>query len=498
MNWETGDKVLTIAYVYDMVHDQLDTVEKEHIMKTLDEKVFPAFKSAHFYHFENQQTFRDRNGHSDWWTNCYFSWNSHLNGTIGLAALATLWEIPDAPMVFQMARASLAYTFPEFMQDSVESGGHDEGPMQYGLHLADLTRFYAAFEHVLQRPDAFFELEGVKKSLDFIMNFTAPDGHYVPFAGSHYRRVIDPPSELYYLANMYKNRPFINYLDFQSHENHTLPFALLWRPILNDTIFPGETGKFKAYRDIHWAFYNDYRMFVPFKGGDNASNMAKLDAGNVLLWLKEAYMLHSPAYHQKDTRHHNCVTINGQGQISGDPRERDLGGNSATVGKLVYAHQLNGNYMSCMDLASCYQNLPAYSRYVILPSTGTLLVIDEISMDSVSTVTQHWHTLQEVKIVNDTTWKIFNKKRGLNVLIASNTTVESGAKRDINTTSIKITNKKPVKEIRIITMFSPYAIKNPELDCIYKENELIINVKTKNTSQQIKLVKDGNYYQYLE
>jgi hypothetical protein len=47
-------------------------------------------------------------------------------------------------------------------------------------------------------------------------------------------------------------------------------------------------------------------------------------------------------------------------------------------------------------------------------------------------------------------------------------------------------------------MFSPYAIKNPELDCIYKENELIINVKTKNTSQQIKLVKDGNYYQYLE
>ena len=48
--------------------------------------------------------------------------------------------------------------------------------------MFNAVRFYAALEHVQGADDGFFELPGVQKTLDFGLDFTAPDGNWVSFA----------------------------------------------------------------------------------------------------------------------------------------------------------------------------------------------------------------------------------------------------------------------------------------------------------------------------
>ncbi len=127
-----ASRALAVAYGYDLLYDAMTDGQRAQCREALRKNVFAPYMEAHALYNPELRAFTDHEGHWEWWTTCYFNWNSWVNGGIGLAALAMLDEVPEAPKVVEMARASLKCVTPEWDQGDIEDGGWDEGPMYWG------------------------------------------------------------------------------------------------------------------------------------------------------------------------------------------------------------------------------------------------------------------------------------------------------------------------------------------------------------------------------
>ncbi len=498
MNWDVGSKALSIAYAYDMLYELLTEKQKEKCLKALSEKIYPDFIAAHTLYYKEQNYFTYKDGHHDWWTNCYFSWNSHINATIGLAALATLWEIPESPAVLYMARESLKYTHPEFDQDSIESGGYDEGPMMWAVHLADLTRFYVALKKIFDTDDGFFALPGVSKSMYFWTDFVAPDQRYVPFGSTQYRKVIDPPSELYYLGKKYDNNDFVKFIDKHAHFEHLLPFAILWRPIISDSTLPPPRPEIIKYDDIQWAIFNTKKLYVPFKGGDNAANNTQLDVGNMLLWLNEENILHSPDCRNKETKHHNCLIINNEGQIQRDPKEKNFGQHSEAFAKIKTCIKRNENYYAYIDATPCYKGVSRYHRHIILTENNNIIVFDDVAANESASFEINWHTLHPIKKTNDSVFSINGTYKNMQVLLSGYHNKQSDISNNHGVNNLNVSYKDSIANGYFVTVFTPQNEKAVHVITKKQENKFTIYIRQKNeTIPYIFDFKNG-YYQYTD
>lgn len=491
MNWPIGEKVFALAFAYDMLHELLTEDMKERIKEALRIKVFSYYLAATSKHDTVSGKFYDEQGHYDWWTNCYFSWNSRINGSIGLAAMATLWEIPEANIVLKRVRSSIQYTHAEFNQPD-ESGGYDAGSMALGKHLADLIKFYVALERLYKTDDGFFSLPGIPKSMQFYMDMVGPDQKFIPLAFNAHREVFDPPSELHYLADRYNKKVFHHFLDVQSHPDHQRPFALLWRPLLNDTILPGARETSKIYKDIAWGFINDKRFLLPFRCGDNAANHSQLDAGNILLYLNETDFITSPGPGYDQTEYQNCVVINNKSQLRGDPRKRVNGAHSDVFAPVEYLQSPQSVHFINMNLKNMYDSIEHYKRHLVVTQSGNVLVIDQISATNPSTFQLNWQTTQEVQIESDSLINLKSSFRGVRMNVAANLAFHSQLKDQRTFHTITISNKQKTNNIFIATMFTPFAIRNPELELLNTESGYQIIVRVKNNEEAFNINSQGN------
>ena len=394
-----GTRALSVAYGYDLLYDALTDEQRAQCREALSTHVFAPFLEAHAVYDPERKLFTDHEGHWEWWTTCYFNWNAWVNGDIGVAGLATLDEVPDAPKVVEMARESLKCMMPEWDQGDVEDGGWDEGPMYWGAAVGNAVRFYAALQHVEHTDDGYFELPGVRKTMQFAIDFCAPDGKWVNFADCPDRLIIDPPSELYYLADQCKNLQFMRHIDDNSAANHPLPFAILYRP---DVPTPPADPRppVRLYRDIDWAVLYTHNIYLPFKGGDLAANHGQNDANSLLLWVNGKRMLNDPGYGVRESVEHNCLLVNGQGQhLNQEPfpfgtRPRSFGKHSNSVAHILQCGKAGPDLYLVSDASSCYAGLvDRYQRHVVLADGGYVVVFDEVSAPKPSTFTVNWHMI---------------------------------------------------------------------------------------------------------
>ncbi len=396
---DMGSRALAVAYGYDLLYNAMTDEQRAQCREALSKNVFAPYMEAHALYNPGLKAFTDHEGHWEWWTTCYFNWNAWVNGDIGLAGLAMLDEVPEAPKVVEMARASLKCMAPEWDQGDIEDGGWDEGPMYWGAGLTHAVRFYAALERVLGTDDGYFELPGVKKTMQFAIDFCAPDGKWVNFADCPDRLIIDPPSELYFLASRYNNPQYMRHLDDNSAPNHILPFALLWRPLLATP--PADPRRpVRLYRDIDWAVLYAHGLFLPFKAGDLTANHGQNDDNSLLLWVNGQRMLDDPGYGVRDTIDHNCLLVNGHGQFINQvefpygTRPRSYGGHSNSYAHILQCGQAGPDLYLVSDAASCYAGLvDRYRRHVVLAEGGYVVVFDEVSAPEPSTFTVNWHML---------------------------------------------------------------------------------------------------------
>ncbi len=468
----TAIKTEPLAFGYDLLYDAMTEQQREAVRRTLRTKVFANYLEALAIHDTQRGRFTDHAGHSEWWSNCYFNWNAWVNGDIGLAALATLDDMPESAQVLQRARESLRYMHPEFDQGDVEDGGWDEGVMYWGGTMKNATQFYAALEHVLGTDDGFFELPGVAKTMQYGIDFVAPDGHWVSFADCNDRLVLDPPGDLYFLAARYNNPQYMRYLDANSASWHVLPFGVLWRPLV-PTPPAAPRPRARLYRDVNWALLTAGPLYVPFKAGDLGANHGQWEDNNLLIWLDGERMLNDPGYGNRETADHNCLLVDGRGQTQQGSRR--LGGHTPAVGTILACKVVGDDSYLVSDAASCYAGaLKRYQRHVVVSPSGCMVVLDDVEAVRPAQFTVNWHTLLDIGTAAPDTAVIAGESHRLYVAAAADGPLQSGIVRAQFDRAFRVQSAGRTGTWRLLTVFMPGA--RPAVRVQFDEGTATVNV----------------------
>ncbi len=484
----TAKKTLPIAYGYDLFYNVMSESDRKTFEREIGRNVFKPFLEAHANHNEAGRFFTDSKGNKTYWTQCYFNWNQWINGDIGLMGLAMYDHHPDAKKVVEAARASLRYTHPEFNQGASESGGWDEGVMYWGGSMKHSIHFYAALENVLGTDDGFFDLPGVKMTTQYGLDFTGPDGKWVPFADCNNRAVIDPPSEFYYLSKKYKRELDMAYPECYIDKHHPMPFAILWRPPGKKVSLPPKR-KVAWYKDIHWAYLTNGPTQLAFKGGDLTANHGQNDANSLIVYVGDELMLHDPGYGPKDTKSHNTLILNNSGQSKrSNGTNRYYGGYSDSVAEIEMCNEVEGGHVYLVSNATdCYTGLKTFRRHVILTKEGIVVVFDEIVASTPSSMKLQW--IPERSQQSNENGALFSGQKHALMIAA-----DADQSVDINGSGkmLSIASSGKIPSLRAVTVMVPDYKKAVKIDASYSGSK--VDISFLNKSFTFKMTKAG--YQY--
>ncbi len=461
-NLTTARKTLPVALCYDMLYHAMTEEQRERCREALRTKAYPDYMKAHARYNKGAQRFTDEQGHSDYWTSCYFNWNAWVNGVVGIAALATLDDIPESPEVLRMARGSLKLTHYEFDQKPFEDGGWDEGVMYSSGHMSHSIHFYVALERLLGTDDGFFSLPGVAKIYQYAIDFTAPDLTWVSFADCDTRGWIHPPGALYYLAERYDIPQFVHHLDVNTMRGQERPSAVLWRPPIR-TPPPAPRPRNRWYRDIHWAILVGRGLYLPFKAGDLGANHGQNDANSFILWIDKERMLNDPGYGNRATEDHNCLLVNGTGQSRSGGR-RDLGKHTDAFARILDCGSAGSDEYLVSDATACYGRLlKRYRRHVVLSGNGYVVVLDVAEARGDSEFTVNWHTLHEISKMGEQGALITGKSQGLHVEAAADSPIETTIAKARHDRAFRIKSREGLKTWRLFTVMVPARLGEPRV-----------------------------------
>lgn len=449
-------KALPIVYAYDILYNAMTPAERETCVDALQEKLFPPYMKALAVYDPERRRFTDTNGHSDWWTNAYFNWNTWINGDVGLAALATLKEIPEAERVLELAQASIAFTYFDY-QDGAdrEDGGHDEGPMYWGTHVSHSVVFHAALERIRGNDNGFFAFPGVRRTMQYGIDFTAPDGTWVNFSDCNNRLVLDPPSGLYFLAARCGRPEFVRHLDDNAAPWYPMPLALLWRPLI-EAPRPEPRPRARWYRDVHWALLTTDKAFVPFKAGDLSANHGQWDDNHLLFWYDGERMLNDPGYGKRATADHNTLLVNGKGQVRGKGT-RHFGKNSTAFAEILNCGTFGEDSYLVSEAASCYGGaLERFQRHLLLVDNGDFLIcFDDVVAKNPAAFQVNWHSELDMTALRPNAAKIQGKENGLHLIAVSDSECVTDVSDSTFDHCFGIHSKPTRQTWRLFTVLSP-------------------------------------------
>ena len=459
----TAKKTLPIAIGWDMFYYELSQAQRDKITRTIEQKVFAPYLEAHAKHNEAGGFFTDSRGRKTYWTQCYFNWNHWVNGDIGLMGLSMYDDHSDAKAVVESARASLKYTHAEHNQGATECGGWDEGTMYWGTAFNHSTSFYIALEQVLGKDDGYFDLPGIKMTTQYPLDFTGPDGKWIPFSDCNNRAVIDPGSQSYYLAKRFRRTIDMAYPENYVDNFHPLPYAVLYRPPGPKVPLP-QKKKISWYKDIHWAVLKNGPTELAFKGGDLTSNHGQNDLNSMVVYVGDQMMLSDPGYGTRDTKSHNTLLLNNQGQERrSNGSNRAGGGYSNSVCEIEWCGETeNGDAYLIGNASDCYSGIKVFRRHVIVTEKGVVIVMDEIAAQAASTMTLNWHTQAKMSS-NDKGAALSSGSTQLQIAATADQTINvNGSGR-----TLRVENVNKSQTLRAVTVMAPNYNKNINFEVSY-------------------------------
>ncbi len=300
----------------------------------------------------------------------------------------------------------------------------------------------------------------------------APDGHWVSFADCNDRLVLDPPSDLYFLAARYKNPQYMRYMDVNSASWHARPFGVLWRP-LGPTPPAAPRPRARLYRDVNWALLTAGPLYVPFKSGDLGANHGQWEDNNLLLWLDGERMLNDPGYGRRETADHNCLLVDGRGQTRQGSRR--TGGHTAAVGKVMACRVVGDDSYLVSEAASCYDGaIKRYQRHVVASPSGCMVVFDDVEAATPAQFTVNWHTLLDIQTAAPDTAVITGKAHRLYVAAAADGPLQSGVVKAQFDMAFRVQSPGKTGTWRLFTVFAPGAA--PAVRAQFAEDSATVTV----------------------
>ncbi|GAB4195353.1 MAG: alginate lyase [Phycisphaeraceae bacterium] len=321
-----------------------------------------------------------------------FSHDGRLPGYLVEFSIA-LAEEPIAEQWMDYAMRALLTVFPHW---AGSDGGWAEG-VNYFLSYND--RFVTPL-HSLEAATGYnlFNKPYFRKMRYFPVYCMAPNGDITPFgdgeAGPAARRAGEARSILQYHALRFRD-PAIRWWVDQEPMRHA-PYGRtgpLLRIILPDDlppVPPHDLPSDRVFRGIGWAAMHtdltqpDRDLMVLFKSSPfGAVSHSHADQNSFVIMKGgkalaipggQRYPQHGSPFHTRYTQQtvaHNCLLINGQGQVNQDNRY---------VGRITDFNSLQHVAHVSGKASGCYPDglLERYERHVVLLRPGVILVIDDV------------------------------------------------------------------------------------------------------------------------
>ena len=425
---DTAELSNAVGLGYDWFYHELSEDQRNTIRQGLIENGLQVGLDAYGGDGPNEPR---RNRPYGWWKDCDHNWNQVCNCGLTVGALAIAETDPEyARTIIPAAVASLPKALTMYGPD----GAWAEGPGYWGYATRYTAYGFTALLTALDTDYGLLDIEGVSEAGFAPIHTTGPTGLYLNYADSGERNARRPMFQVFWLADVFKS-------DFMAANEHELiadsrasAQHVVWylpkpattsddRPLDKQFRGPVEVALMRS------AWDDPDALFVGFKAGYNQANHAHLDLGNFELdalgvrWVRDLGSDHYnlPNYWEKEqggrrwqywrlnAHSHNVITIGG-----GDQDAAATSTMTRFVSETDTAHAV-------VDLTEAYADSAAnvLRGVSMIDHRRAVLVQDEITVDSDTTIAWGITTEAEIEITSPANARLTQNGKALNVRILS-------------------------------------------------------------------------------
>lgn len=319
---DVAEMTHAVAIGYDWLYNKMDQASRDEIKAALIKLGLNEGKKAY--------------ADNAWWTKVDHNWNQVCNSGLLIGALAIAeTDTALSAGILRNAIANLPYALKSYGPDGVWG----EGP-GYWEYATDYTSYgMAALQTSLKDDFGLTETPGMRYTGYFPIYSAGPTGLMLNYADAGEKSKLGAPHPEMWLANVYTNTHFSDFVIDQLKTRTANAFDIIWYQPRSaalaswdlDKFFDGKVALF--FSRSSWTDVNS--LWVGFKAGYNQINHAHLDLGNFEMdalgvrWARDlgsddynlpGYFSGSTqtsqrwTYYRTGSSSHNIPVLNGQNQ----------------------------------------------------------------------------------------------------------------------------------------------------------------------------------------
>jgi len=384
-----------VAIGYDWLYNEMDVPTRELIRAGLIKHAMRRGVKAYEQH--------------SWWVNVDHNWNQVCNGGLIIGALAVADTDPDTAS--RIIAKAVEY-FPSALKNYAPDGVWGEGPGYWG-YASDYTAYaIAALQSALGHDLGLSQLPGMKLTGYFPIYSAGPTGLMLNYADAHELSMLEAPHTEMWLANVYGNDQFSDFLHGQLETRTANVFDVIWyRPHAHsdakrdlDRFFDGRVALY--FSRSSWT--DTTALWIGMKAGYNKVNHSHLDLGNFELdamgvrWARDLgndnYNLPEYFYGLRFTYYrlmsasHNIPVLNGKNQ------------DEDAVAKFVKHNEGVAEPFSIVDLTDAYDEFASsvLRGMKVVDARRSVVIQDEFSLTKECEIAWGMTTDAEIRILDST------------------------------------------------------------------------------------------------
>jgi hypothetical protein len=400
---DVAEMTTAVALGYDWLYDDLTTDERTTIRQAIITKGLQP----------GLEIYAKPTGWHTWTHN----WNQVCNGGLTVGALAIADEEPDiASKVIAAGRTSIPLAMAGFAPD----GGWPEGPGYWNYATQYNIYYLAALQTALATDFGFNKTPGFADTGNFRIQFEGSSTQVFNFADGG--PTVGTAPQMFWLARTF-NRPAYDAQERLDAATKPSIFDLIWfnpafsTPTAQSALNQEPPSQY--FKGVQVAFLrtgiapdgHDRNgpavTFIGFKGGNNKANHSHLDLGTFVLdalgrrWATNmgADDYNLPGYFGKQRWTYYRLRTEGQNTLTLDDQNQPLDATS----QIIAFDDDPIHPFAIADLTDAYRDqAQKVQRGISIDKQGQVLIQDEITANSPTQITWHFHTDATVKVSDAT------------------------------------------------------------------------------------------------
>ncbi len=409
-----GQLSRSLALAYDWIHPFLDAEQRQWIVDGIDRcGIQPFFKDV---------------ADGVWWANGTNNWMTCVVGGHGIAGIALAEDHPRSEELVDYAHPRLNAYFDNYGPE----GEFNESVSYANAHALPLL-YFSAHRYAAGGGENHLASFPIPDTCRWMMHFTVPPGHVVPFGDSHIGRA--PSAPMFATVADATRDPCLQWfylMHSQPDDPDTDPWELLWY----DPSLEPKQPDIPLGRAYHGHSQNicvrsswDPRSaacVVYAKGGHGAEGHGNHDAGQVCIDSCGKRLITDPGsppgypadFFSENRYEYYNASVHGHNVLTFDDHEMCCEkSNCARIIQSAFDDARGGWWQ--IDLTGLYEEPESVKRTVAYLSPHTVVVYDTAELTATADTSLRWHTANDPIWSPDGHFSVANTPSGIDGFVTS-------------------------------------------------------------------------------